>query len=278
MQCVHHPQAAASAICTRCDQPLCNDCTHERNGRTFCAACAEFLDQRATRRPTRPSSAAMAAAPPPPPSPPVADDGLYQVPAATEDGLYQGPAAAADGLYQRPAPGSQVMSDEAVSEASPGTLGRAALFGAIACVASMLVWYGMAIATDRNWALVAALMGWATGLAVTAGAGRGGSDLGLMAVVMFLVSMVAGEYLIFNKVYRDTATTEALMESIGRDGAFTEEEATMLMGAISNPPPESLPFGEFLGILPVSLGIFGWLCVGIGAYEAFKIPVNASAS
>ncbi len=57
MDCTQHAGVAATAICTRCDQPLCAACLHERNGRQFCANCAEFLDRRSVQR-ARPAGSA----------------------------------------------------------------------------------------------------------------------------------------------------------------------------------------------------------------------------
>ena len=103
MQCVNHPDAAATGICTRCDQPLCAQCAEDRNGRTFCQKCGQFLDQRAASRP-------HPGAPPGPPPPPAGDP--YQAPPPPPGGVYQGPAPGGD-VYQGPAPVGDVYQGPA---------------------------------------------------------------------------------------------------------------------------------------------------------------------
>ncbi len=93
MDCTQHAGVAATAICTRCDHPLCAACVNERNSRNFCADCAGFLDRRSTRR-GQPGSAAPG---PAAPQTPAAQD-LHSGPAA--------PAAAVGDVYQGPPPAS----------------------------------------------------------------------------------------------------------------------------------------------------------------------------
>ena len=363
MQCTHHPENPAAAICTRCDQPICGQCVQERNGRQFCADCAGFLDQRAARRaqqtgappptpappppapaaapaaglaaqppaqdgffqpqappsPPEPAAAAPAAqnnffqpqvqndffqpqaapaAPPatqPPPAapttptagqlgfqpapaaagafgqshvdanglyqPPPAADGLNQGPAATDDGLYQGPPAE-DGMYQGPMPDEAGMyqgpaeegiyqgptAAAAVESEAPaeGNLFRALLFGAAACALATGIWYGAAVLTGKNFALIALLIGWLVGIAAVAGAGRGGGDVALVAASLFGMSIFLGEWFIFNHSFAsefapdfEEAMSEAAAEmaaydremaNIELDGKYTDREARILLG------------------------------------------------
>ncbi len=108
MQCVNHPDAAATGICTRCDQMLCAQCVEDRSGRTFCQKCAQFLDQRAAGGP-------LPGAPVPPPPPPGAAGpapGAANPYSAPGGDVYQGPAPGGD-VYQGPAPGGDVYQGSA---------------------------------------------------------------------------------------------------------------------------------------------------------------------
>ncbi|MCP3963236.1 MAG: hypothetical protein GY719_35800 [bacterium] len=125
MDCSHHQGTSATAICTRCDQPLCATCTKDRNGRNFCAKCAEFLDRRGAPRP----QPAAASAPPPVPGVyqgPAPDGDVYQEPATSAPAasdVYQGPAATPqpDGdVYQGPAATPQPDGDVYQGPAATG--------------------------------------------------------------------------------------------------------------------------------------------------------------
>lgn len=61
--CAQHPDRPAAGTCTRCDRAVCPECDRKLDGRTYCPACVEYLEQRLAER---------AAVPPPPP--PVATD------------------------------------------------------------------------------------------------------------------------------------------------------------------------------------------------------------
>lgn len=37
--CRHHPERAAVAVCVRCREPVCADCTTKIEGINFCAPC-----------------------------------------------------------------------------------------------------------------------------------------------------------------------------------------------------------------------------------------------
>ncbi len=97
MQCANHPTEAATAICTRCDKLLCAACGQDMSGKTFCAACAEYLGQRAQHRRPAASPAAGGGA-----------GDVYQGPPPAGD-VYQGPppgqGASPAGFYQGPPPG-----------------------------------------------------------------------------------------------------------------------------------------------------------------------------
>lgn len=141
MQCFHHAAVAAVAICTRCDHPLCPECQQERNGRTFCVACAQFLDRRNVERttgsipvmggpPSAPPSqapvAARAVAPPPSvPAPPSANPAPSAAPAGAHASssrpLQAAPVAAAPMPPAPPAPPSAVVPAAPAAAAEPAT-------------------------------------------------------------------------------------------------------------------------------------------------------------
>ena len=44
-RCSQHPEAGATAACTRCDRPLCDACTDRLDGRPYCADCVNELQR-----------------------------------------------------------------------------------------------------------------------------------------------------------------------------------------------------------------------------------------
>lgn len=41
MQCIHHPEAAATARCAACAEPFCHTCLVEVSGNRYCGACKQ---------------------------------------------------------------------------------------------------------------------------------------------------------------------------------------------------------------------------------------------
>ena len=44
-RCSQHPEAGATAACTRCNRPLCDACTDRLDGRPYCADCVNELQR-----------------------------------------------------------------------------------------------------------------------------------------------------------------------------------------------------------------------------------------
>jgi hypothetical protein len=73
-----------------------------------------------------------------------------------------------------------------------GDLGKAALFGAGAAAVGAAIYYGFAILTDSEWALIAILVGFMVGKAVNVGSGgRGGALYQGTAVALTYAAIVA---------------------------------------------------------------------------------------
>lgn len=109
MDCMNHPGTSASAICTRCDKTICDACCQERNGKPFCADCAQFLDQRQAQRPggaARPQTVSVPVPPAPAPSPPATSGGgrVFR-----------------DDPPAQPPPQSQAASDSVFADTPPAT-------------------------------------------------------------------------------------------------------------------------------------------------------------
>ena len=247
MQCVNHSDRAASVLCQRCDKTLCDDCVEERNGRRFCAPCAEYVDRRTARRPPprRPAPPGAEAAGPPPPG------DVYQGPAPAGD-VYQGPAPAGD-VYQGPAPAEFYdgpPSGGVYEGALPGSPGGAAaapaatakadfsvrglLAGFIGVIIAAALYYTMYVTLDLRFSLFVVVMSVVVALTARLGAGRAGRDVGLIAAGLFVVSVFLGQYLVEKKFHEDMYAGEQIRRQaaaeIRIDGRYTEDEARRLSG------------------------------------------------
>jgi len=342
MDCAHHAGTTATAICTRCDQPLCPGCAHDRTGRQFCAQCADFLDQRNAQRPrpmNGPTVSAVPAsrsAPGTPPVPPPADD-VYQGPppvsGAGEMGLvsgapsgdvYQGDAVPEDNdaaapqgdVYQGDVYGGDVYSGEA-QPSSPsgapvtvrlteeakekGSTGRAIIFGSVVGMFSALVWFWAVTLTGYQFGFLAIIIGWLVGVATTAGAGGGGSQVAVLSLVIAAASMIGGDYMINDHFYRKFTTLEIQEEIAFSDGDISDadialyletsipelraeissEELEELRAFLAEEASDSGYTDEFaqpahlpLSQLPLWMGWWEYLFIGLGAMQAFRVPVG----
>ncbi|MEM8931160.1 MAG: B-box zinc finger protein [Acidobacteriota bacterium] len=254
MHCTHHPEAPAQTMCTRCDQPLCTDCSTTRGKKDFCPWCAEFLEQRAAQRAARMAHASPGGKSPAPATDHHAAAALQPdaAPAAADvyDGVsdvYAGPAE----VYAGPsdsttvgAAGAQVAADEVA-----GSMVRAAIFCAVAAMLSIGLWYGVTVATEKVYALVAIGVGFVVGFAALAGAGRGGLDVGVLSVGTYVVAILGGEFFSWRHLLAEWSEQDGLGDA-------------------------TLSLGEFVFMIPSTFSLFGWLIVGFGAWEAFKITTR----
>jgi hypothetical protein len=43
--CYNHPDRKGTAVCWRCQQPICDECSETVLGRTYCPKCAEDVEK-----------------------------------------------------------------------------------------------------------------------------------------------------------------------------------------------------------------------------------------
>lgn len=324
MDCAHHSGTAATAICTRCDQPLCAECVHERGGRNFCARCAEFLDRRSSQRPHPTGNVPVRPASPAPPIPapasgmapgPAAVGDVYQGEApqgeAPQGDVYQGDVYQGD-VYQGEAPQGEAppsspsgapvtvrLTEEAKEK---GSTGRAILFGSLVGLFSAVLWYGAVTLTGYQFGFLAIIIGWLVGVATTAGAGGGGSQVAVLSLGIAAVSMIGGDYMINDHLYRKFTSLEIQEEAAFSDGDisdedialyletsvpelraelsaeeleelrdFLEEEASGSSYDLDEPAqPAHLPLSQ----LPLWMEWWEYVFIAIGAFQAFRVPVS----
>ena len=139
------------------------------------------------------------------------------------DGLYAGPDAAAGAGGTDPS--NPFKSPTAAAPATESSLLRGIVFASIAGAVSTLAWYYIALATDRSFSLVAIGIGWLVGAAMVYGTRRGGLDVAFAAAVIALVSMFAGDYIIFK---------HWMLDVDGEMEAEFAEYQQMLEGGISD--------------------------------------------
>ena len=329
MDCTHHSGTAAAAICTRCDQPLCTACSHERNSRNFCAGCAEFLDQRSTgRRPATASEPSPNMSPPVPQAAGFAAGNNYQSPppsggiGQTPGDVYQGesdPNAAPLGdvypgdvypgdVYPgdahngspSDAPITIRLSEEAKER---GSTGRGMIWGLVVGSVAALVWYWAVILTQYQFGFLAIAIGWLVGAATTAGAGGGGSRIALLSLVLAACAMIGGDYMINDHYYRKFTTIEIQEAAAFNDGDISNEDIALYFessipemqaelsseeieelrefiaaevstesgyGAAESEQPAHLPLSQ----LPFWMGWWEFAFIGIGAVQAFRVPMG----
>ena len=106
-------------------------------------------------------------------------------------------------------------------------LTRAALFGGLAAALSAAAWLGIAMATDREFGIVAIAVGWGVGAAVFAGSRqRGGVGYQLLAVFLTYMAIVSTYTpIVYNElVAADEALTAEELGELGYEFRETEED------------------------------------------------------
>ena len=43
--CYNHPDRRGTGVCWRCQQPVCDECSEQLLGKTYCTRCAEDVDR-----------------------------------------------------------------------------------------------------------------------------------------------------------------------------------------------------------------------------------------
>lgn len=132
-------------------------------------------------------------------------------------------------------------------EAGEANFALGAVAGLAAAAAGAGAWYGVVIATDTQFGLIAVGIGFLVGFAIKFGAGKNGAfPLQILGAALALLAIVAGEYLIIHHWLRQPPT-----EFVGwlGLGSFTEV------------------YVEYLKADPLTL-----LFYGIAVYEGYILP------
>ncbi len=228
-------------------------------------------------------------------------------PAATPQGdVYQGDVYGGDvysGEAQPSSPSGAPVTVSLTEEAKEkGSTGRAVIFGAVVGLFSALVWYWAVILTGYQFGFLAIIIGWLVGVATTAGAGGGGSQVAVLSLVIAAVSMIGGDYMINDHFYRKFTTLEIQEEIAFSDGDISDDDIALyletsvpeLRAEMSGEELEELrtflaeeasdssyspdefaqPAHLPLSQLPLWMGWWEYLFIGLGAMQAFRVPVG----
>lgn len=144
---------------------------------------------------------------------------------AASSGLYEGPESSS------PAPAIGGSGGAAVAASSAGGEGlplRGLLYGALAALGTALLWYGISMGTGWKLRWAAMLVGWIVGVATTVGFGRKGSEAALLALGLALVSMIGGEYLVWDHWQKELAKEgdeyAEMIQSVAGHGFITNRD------------------------------------------------------
>jgi hypothetical protein len=143
-----------------------------------------------------------------------------------------------------------------LSPAAPVPYGRSLLFAVLGGAGGALIWFAVVTATDMKLGIVAIGVGILVGKGAVLGAGgRGGQGLALLAVVVALVAMGAGEYLMMN---------HAVLKYMAEH-------------QIAAPASGFIGFGLFAKVYGEGFGFMDLVFYGIGAHQAWRQPAAAPA-
>lgn len=160
-ECANHLGMPATAVCRRCESPICDACKEMLDGQPYCASCVKALQRKLGGEAASPVASAAA---------PAGVAAARSVPAPIE-------------------PPSAPVSPKAIAGAIGGGL------------AGALLWYAIVAMTDYKLGIVAVGVGWLVGRGALLGnGGRGGKPLAVASLVIALGSMLLGEYLSVNHV------------------------------------------------------------------------------
>lgn len=158
---------------------------------------------------------------------------------------------------------------------------KAIAFGTVAGIVGAAIWWGVRHGTDREFGLIALLLGFLVGAGVRLGSGnRGGIGYQIIAVVLTYLA-VAGNY--------TPDAYSALMEgfeSRHSNAAMTATGATTAQPAANEPSIGlkvvfaviSFFFAMILPFLALPRNIIGVVIIGIALWEAWKINVAGFSS
>ncbi len=174
--CYNHPSVSSSASCVQCGMAFCKDCLEAVAGRPVCKRCLPAMQARVEQQ--------MVSAPPP-------------------------PYAAPQGTYPGYAPQTAAM---AVPDAGAG--GKALLMG---IGLSLVIGIAGAIAIEKilvfsgySLALLYVVLGYGIGWGLHRVMGRGGSDLGLIAVGVMVASLGVSHLIYAQDLLNKVAATHHL--------------------------------------------------------------------
>ncbi|MEM7356022.1 MAG: hypothetical protein AAF657_34715 [Acidobacteriota bacterium] len=223
-----------------------------------------------------------------------------------------GPSAVAEGdvyqgdVYQgppKPAPASDAPVSIRLTEEgkASGSTFKAILWGSVMGLFSAGAWYGAVVLTGYHFKFLAVVIGWLVGAATTAGAGRGGAQVGVLSLLIAGGAMLGGDYLINDHYYRQLVIDETMEADAFYDGdisdadialyydisldelrrdlsgseleehrRYIEEEMRSGLDDTDEPMPAHLPFSQLF------LWMQWWelVFIGGGAVQAFRVPMS----
>lgn len=172
-----------------------------------------------------------------------------------------------------------------------GRLSKALTLGVLAAIGCAILWYAVIKLTDREWGILAIVVGFVVGGAVRKGAnGRGGWRYQALAIFLTYTAIVSSYVpFIFEAAQeRSAELTNATTDSTGvvtatatTDSAITDPAATDSTGAAGRQGTGPLGFAlalvllvGFIYALPFMAGlenILGILIIGFALFEAWKL-------
>ena len=187
---------------------------------------------------------------------------------------------------------------------------RGVIYGGLVGALSALVWYGVVTFTQYQFGWLAILIGWLVGAATAMGSGKGGPQVAVASLAIAAISLITGTYWINDHFYRMFTTQELRAEAAFQDGEISDEDLALYfetsVGQLRSdlaeegmtmddlreivreemeyeveansteyqpPPAEHLPLSE----LPLWMGLWEYIFIGIGAYQAFRVPLSPGA-
>jgi hypothetical protein len=173
----------------------------------------------------------------------------------------------------------RALEDDWNRGSATGRFWKALGLGVLATVGCSILWYAVLMATDRQWGILAVIVGLVIGRAVHKGSqGRGGWRYQTLAIVLTYTAIVFSYVPLIVSAARERA---AEVTQTAPHPASSDTLGTITTTAAASPKPS---FGAFalgvvvlLGILyamPFLAGIqniLGILIIGFALYEAWKL-------
>lgn len=222
MDCVNHPGAPASDVCSRCNEAICESCKREHRGQLLCVNCVQQAEVGAGTansphligfysRDSAPPRSSRDDSEPIPPAPSPASSSFDQpvherrkrrrrflgIPVGRkeperETGGLAGSLHSLEAELTRRDRGGSVRT----WRETPAFFG-AFLAGALGACIAVFLWYQMTILVNTKLPLHTLIVGLLVGVGCRFGAGRPSPIVGIMACLISAGALVGGGYVVF---------------------------------------------------------------------------------